>query len=90
MIKRKVDVVEFLYQFCLHAEWDGVKFYVVVSDEANDGTITLMQYPEGNFTIYRKNQRFCGRRELAMGGEELALLIWKKRKQINHIIGSAR
>lgn len=83
MIKRKVDVEEFLYQFCLHAEWDGVKFYLTIPDEANDGTITLMQYPEGCFTIYRKNQRFCDRREIAVGGDELANIIWKKRKYIN-------
>jgi hypothetical protein len=86
MIKRKSDVKEFLFSFCLHAEWDGEKFYAVISDEANDGTITIMQYTEGNFTIYRKNVRFCDRREIALGGEELSSLIWKKRKYINRLM----
>lgn len=88
MIKRKVDVENFLFQFCLHAEWDGAKFYLTIPDESHNGTITLMQYPEGHFTIYRKNERFCDRREIAVGGEELAKLIWKNRKQINR--GSVR
>jgi hypothetical protein len=87
MIKRKADVEEFLFTFCLYAKWDGVKFYAVINDEVNDGTITIMQYPEGNFTIYRNNLRFCDRKEIALGGEELATLIWKNRKYINRLIG---
>jgi hypothetical protein len=85
MIKRKVDVEHFLFTFCLHAEWDGVKFYITIADEKNGGTITLMQYPVGRFTIYRKNERFCDRKELAMGGDELAKFIWERRKYINRL-----
>jgi hypothetical protein len=85
MIKRKVDVEHFLFTFCLHAEWDGVKFYITIADEKNDGTITIMQYPDGRFTVHRRNKRFCDRRELAMGGDELARFVWQGRKHINRL-----
>jgi hypothetical protein len=85
MIKRKVDVEHFLFSFCLHAEWDGVKFFLTIPDEKNSGAVTIMQYPDGRFTIHRKNERFCDRRELAVGGGELARFIWQHRKYINRL-----
>lgn len=85
MIKRKVDVDHFLFSFCLYAEWDGAKFYLTIADDKNDGTITVMQYPDGRFTVYRKNERFCDRGELAMGGDELARFVWQHRKYINRL-----
>jgi hypothetical protein len=85
MIKRKADVEHFLYAFCLHAEWDGAKFYVTIADEQDNGTITLMQYAEGSFTVHRKNERFCDRVETEVEGDALVALIWKNRKYINRL-----
>jgi hypothetical protein len=90
VIKRKSDIEEFLFSFCLFAKWDGVKFYLTIVDEENNGTITLMQYTEGYFTTHRMNERFCDRIEAPLEKEQLNKIIWHKRKYINGIIGSVR
>jgi hypothetical protein len=90
VIKRKSDIEKFLFSFCLYADWDGEKFYLTIVDEENNGTITLMQYTEGHFTIHCMNERFCDRIEAPLEKEQLNKLIWNKRKYINRIIGSAR
>ncbi|PGV45327.1 hypothetical protein, partial [Bacillus sp. AFS037270] len=77
MIKRKADVREFLYSFCLHAKWDGNKFYLVINHPAM--TITLMQYPQGYFTIHRKSEVFWDIFESPIDENELGNLIWKYR-----------
>lgn len=90
VIKRKADIEEFIFSFCLYADWDGTKFFLSLIDEKNNGTITLMQYSEGEFTLHRNNEWFCDRTEIPIEKEPLKKLIWNKRKYINHIIGSAR
>jgi hypothetical protein len=81
MIKRKSDVQEFLYSFCLHSKWDGKKFYFVINHP--EGTITLMQYPDEHFTVHRMSDVFCDISETSIEGEELNQLIWRYRKFIN-------
>jgi hypothetical protein len=90
VIKRKSDIEDFIFSFCLFAEWDGTKFFLSLADEENNGTITLMQYSGGHFTIHRTNERFCDRLEIPLEKEKLGMFIWTKRKFINRIIGSAR
>ncbi|PLS04008.1 hypothetical protein [Neobacillus cucumis] len=81
MIKRKADVKEFIYGFCLHAKWDGKKFYFVIN--LPEVTITLMQYTEGYFTIHRISELLCDIYEIPISEGEITNLIWKYRKYIN-------
>jgi hypothetical protein len=86
VIKRKLDIEEFTFSFCLFAEWDGKKFFLTMDDEINEGTITLMQYQEGNFTIHRMNKKYCDLVETPLEMNQLNKLIWHKRKYLNKLL----
>lgn len=58
IIKNKADIETFKLTFILFSDWDGKKYYITVPDTKFDGTVTFIQYPNGDFTFYRKNTSY--------------------------------
>lgn len=86
IIKRKADIDSFLEEFSTFSEWDGVKNYLSVPYKKMNGMITLLQYEDGTFTIYRKNECFWDIREVPLNFEEVKDLIWKNRRIFNEYL----
>jgi hypothetical protein len=83
VIRRKADVDAFLDRFTHIASWDGEKYYLLLEDQRNEGEITLMKYPDGSLTMYRKNVSYWDIQELPLDRKE----IWKHRKELNKQLG---
>jgi hypothetical protein len=84
-IKIKADIEEFLFQFCLFSEWDGTKFFITITDEQTKGFVTLMQYPDEQFTFHRKNDHYWDLFETPLNREQVMRFIWKHRKALNKL-----
>ncbi|TCN25463.1 hypothetical protein [Mesobacillus foraminis] len=82
IVKTKYDIETFKLNYCLFAEWDGMKYYITVPDTKNDGTITFIQYESGEFNIYRKNTSYWYIREQPLSN----LDIWHCRKVLNEYL----
>lgn len=83
MIKYKREVSNFIKNFEVFSRFDGEKYYFVFETKAPKGTVTLMKYDEGNFTLHRKNEVFWDIGEVEINGEKLKEFIWENRKSIN-------
>lgn len=83
IIKRKSDINNFLRGFGEYAEWDGKKYYFTINDPDTKGSITIMNYPNGEFTFHRKNELFWDINEHSAEVITLTDFLWKHRKDLN-------
>jgi predicted SAM-dependent methyltransferase len=83
VIKKKADAEYFLNHFQSLSEWDGTKHYLTFEDTKNKGYLTVMNYPNEEFTFYRKNELFWDLEEHPLTSQSL---IWEHRKAINKVI----
>jgi hypothetical protein len=86
IIKSKANIREFLDSFESYSQWDGKKHYFYFNDGLPDGSITLMKYPDGTFTLYQKNKYFWDTKEQHYGIRELLSKVWYYRRHVNHSI----
>lgn len=87
MIKKKIDISStFIPCFEQLAEWDGKKYYLLLEDTINEGSLTIMKYKDGNFTLHRKNNLFWDVEEQPLANDELIDIIWKNRKAVNRFL----
>jgi hypothetical protein len=82
IIRNKADVEKFCELFVDLASWDGSKHYLAIENEQNNGTLTLMQYPDGTRTAHRKYQTYWDINELPVEEKD----IWHYRKVINRYL----
>jgi hypothetical protein len=83
IIKSKDNIREFLDSFDSFSQWDGTKHYFHFEDGLPSGSITLMKYPDGTFTLYQKNKYFWDTKEQPHCIGELLSKLWCYRKRIN-------
>ncbi|OMP65623.1 hypothetical protein [Domibacillus epiphyticus] len=85
IIKKKVDIQEFIENFDLIAHYDelGRKHYLVVPDRERGGDWTLMKYPNNEMTIHGKGVDYCDPDEQKLFDKDLLEFIWKNRKMFN-------
>ncbi|TCN25459.1 hypothetical protein [Mesobacillus foraminis] len=87
MIRRKLDISStFIPSFEQLAEWDGTKYYLLLEDAMNEGSLTIMKYKDGHFTLHRKNNLFWDLDERSITNDELIDIIWKNRKAVNRFL----
>lgn len=86
MIRRKKEIPEFINGFETYANWDGKKYYLTLDTINPKGTLTLMKYPNGEFTYHRKNENYWDIKEIKMDNDILMEIIWVFRKSINNLI----
>jgi hypothetical protein len=84
IIKKKTDIDTFLNEIQVYSQWDGTKYYFTFEDIKNNGVITVMSYPNVDFTFHRKNELFWDLREQPIN--EVSSFLWKHRKAINNHI----
>jgi hypothetical protein len=85
IIRSKRDVEAFMGTFEQGALWDeiGKKRYLVFSDKERGGIWTLMQYPNGAWSVHGKGDGYCDPVETQLTSEEAKLFVWKHRAAIN-------
>ncbi|OLS40684.1 hypothetical protein [Bacillus sp. MRMR6] len=88
MIRRKIEVAEFLNEFENYANWDGMKYYLTLNTVKPKGNLTIMKYDNGTFTYHRKNELYWDIRENKIECEILTDILWSFRKTINEYIRS--
>ncbi|PFP22926.1 hypothetical protein COJ96_24815 [Bacillus sp. AFS073361] len=86
MILRNSEITEFLQDFERYAHQDGIKYFLTLNTVNPKGTLTIMKYPEGNFTYHRKNENYWDIKEVDIDLEMLSDIIWGFRKTINDMI----
>jgi hypothetical protein len=86
MITRMSEIIGFLNHFERYAYLDGTKYYLTLNTISPNGTLTIMKYPNGNFTYHRKNEHYWDIREIDIELEMLSEIIWGFRKTINELI----
>ena len=86
MIKKKADITDFLNQFEVIANNDGAKNFLTFNTKKPKGTLTIMKYPNGQFTYHRKNELYWDIKEIQISNEILPDIIWVFRKAINERI----
>jgi hypothetical protein len=84
-IKKKADVPYFLTYFSYFAESEVDKLYFTFPWEHN-GTITIMKYLDGTYSIHRKNDLMWDLHEVIFTEKEIENVIWAKRRFINPVI----
>jgi hypothetical protein len=60
--------------------------YFVIEDKERNGNWTLMNYPDGNWSIHGKGEQYCDEDETLLSEDDILTFIWKNRSSINHII----
>jgi hypothetical protein len=83
IIKSKANIRVFLDSFQVFSQWDGTKHYFQFEDGLPSGSITLMKYPDGTFTLYQKNKYFWDTKEQPYSTGELLSKLWYYRKHLN-------
>jgi hypothetical protein len=83
IIKSKENIREFLNCFEVFSQWDGTKDYFLFTDGLPEGSITLMKYPDGTFTLYQKNKYFWDTKEQPQEMSELVRKLWYYRRHVN-------
>lgn len=86
MILRISEITEFLHDFERYAHQDGIKYFLTLNTVNPKGTLTIMKYPEGNFTYHRKNENYWDIKEVDIDLDMLSDIIWGFRKTINEMI----
>lgn len=86
MIMRISEISGFLNDFERYAFLDGAKHYITLNTVSPNGTLTIMKYPDGNFTYHRKNEQYWDIKEIAIEMDMLSDIIWGFRNTINEMI----
>lgn len=84
-IKKKADCLYFLTYFSYIAKADLDKLYFTFDWEHN-GTITIMKYLDGTYSVHRKNDLMWDLHEGIMSEKEIESFIWTNRRWINPIL----
>jgi hypothetical protein len=86
MIMRISEISGFLNEFERYAHLDGTKYFLTLNTISPNGTLTIMKYPNGNFTYHRKNENYWDIKEINIEMDMLSDIVWGFRKTINETI----
>lgn len=91
IIKKKVDIQDFIEKFELIASYDdvGQKHYLVIEDRERGGEWTLMKYSDSRWTLHGKGLDYCDQDEHRLLDKDLVDFIWKNRALFNRKIKAA-
>jgi hypothetical protein len=84
-IKKKADVQYFLTYFSYLAKADLDKLYFTFDWEHN-GSITIMKYLDGTYSVHRKNDDMWDLWESTYTESQIESFIWAHRRFINPVL----